>query len=67
VRYTLRFLFLLFSLSLLAQSKQDAVGFIQNKGQLIDQNGKTNKAVQYLLNIQLFEVFHKKRLALQDS
>jgi hypothetical protein len=37
------------SLSSSAQKKQ-TIGFKENKGQIIDQNGKSNDAVKYLLN-----------------
>ncbi|ESU26288.1 hypothetical protein FLJC2902T_27680 [Flavobacterium limnosediminis JC2902] len=32
------------------QKNQKTIGFIENKGQIVDQKGKANKAVQYLLN-----------------
>ncbi|MCZ8197217.1 MAG: T9SS type B sorting domain-containing protein [Flavobacterium sp.] len=41
---------LLFSITLFSQNKNSSIGFIENKGQIIDQNGKPNKKVKYLLN-----------------
>ena len=41
---------LLFSATLFSQNKNPSVGFIENKGQLIDQNSKPNNSVKYLLN-----------------
>jgi hypothetical protein len=40
--------FLLIALSSSAQKQ--TIGFKENKGQIIDQNGKSNDAVKYLLN-----------------
>ncbi|MDG2431738.1 T9SS type B sorting domain-containing protein, partial [Flavobacterium sp.] len=33
-----------------AQSKNQSIGFMENRGQIIDQKGKTNLAVKFLLN-----------------
>ena len=33
-----------------AQKQSSSVGFIENKGQIVDQNGNTNSGVKYLLN-----------------
>lgn len=44
------FLFLILSTNLFSQNKNHSIGFIENKGQIIDQKGKTNNAVKYLLN-----------------
>jgi gliding motility-associated-like protein len=41
---------LLFVTSLVAQNKNQSVGFKENKGQIIDQKGKPNPDVKYLLN-----------------
>jgi hypothetical protein len=42
--------FLLIALSSFAQNSKQTIGFKENKGQIIDQNGKPNDAVKYLLN-----------------
>jgi gliding motility-associated-like protein len=45
------FLLLLFIItSSVAQNKNKTIGFKENKGQIIDQKGKSNNAVKYLLN-----------------
>jgi hypothetical protein len=45
------FLLLLFIVtSSFAQNKNKTIGFKENKGQIIDQKGKPNNAVKYLLN-----------------
>jgi hypothetical protein len=44
--------FLLIALSSFAQNSKQTIGFKENKGQIIDQNGKPNDAVKYLLNQQ---------------
>jgi hypothetical protein len=41
---------LLIALSSFAQNSKQTIGFKENKGQIIDQNGKPNDAVKYLLN-----------------
>ena len=43
-------LLLTFSLSLSAQEKHKLIGFAENKGQIIDQNGSPNPNVKFLLN-----------------
>jgi gliding motility-associated-like protein len=43
-------LFLLFFIPLFSQYKNQSIGFKENKGQIIDQKGKPNNAVKYLLN-----------------
>ena len=57
-------LFLLLFLSIIvpsfAKHKNQSVGFIENKGQIVDQNGKPNPAVQYLLNSNGLNVQIKK-------
>lgn len=44
---TFLFLFSVFSFS---QKNKNTIGFIENKGQILDQNNKENKSVLYLLN-----------------
>ncbi|HTG67262.1 MAG TPA: T9SS type B sorting domain-containing protein [Flavobacterium sp.] len=46
----LLFLFLLIFIPLFSQNNNHSIGFKENKGQIIDQNGKPNNAVKYLLN-----------------
>ncbi|OAB28952.1 DUF7948 domain-containing protein [Flavobacterium fryxellicola] len=43
-----------------AQQKKKSIGFIENKGQITDQNGKPNPAVQFLLNTAGLNVQIKK-------
>ncbi|SHM56423.1 DUF7948 domain-containing protein [Flavobacterium xanthum] len=43
-----------------AQQKKKSIGFIENKGQITDQNGKPNPAVQFLLNTDGLNVQIKK-------
>lgn len=43
-----------------AQNKNQSIGFKENKGQIIDQNGKPNDAVKYLLNSRGLNVQLKK-------
>ncbi|MFD1602722.1 T9SS type B sorting domain-containing protein [Flavobacterium artemisiae] len=43
-------LFLLYFIPLFSQSKNQSIGFKENKGQIIDQKGKPNTTVKYLLN-----------------
>ena len=50
MRHTLFFLFLLVSTSIFSQNKSQSIGFKENKGQIIDQKGKPNPDVKYLLN-----------------
>jgi hypothetical protein len=38
------------SLIIFCSKQQQTIGFKENKGQIIDQNGKPNDAVKYLLN-----------------
>jgi gliding motility-associated-like protein len=44
------FLFSLITFSLFGQNQTKSIGFIENKGQIVDQKGKENKNVQFLLN-----------------
>ncbi|RZJ56171.1 MAG: T9SS type B sorting domain-containing protein [Flavobacterium sp.] len=46
----LLFLFLLLFNNTFSQNKNQSIGFKENKGQIIDQKGKPNNAVKYLLN-----------------
>jgi hypothetical protein len=50
MKHTLLFLFLLIIAPSFAQYKNKSVGFTENKGQIIDQKGKANPAVKFLLN-----------------
>jgi gliding motility-associated-like protein len=54
------FFFLLIALSSFAQNSKQTIGFKENKGQIIDQNGKPNDAVKYLLNSRGLNVQLKK-------
>ncbi|HCQ13442.1 T9SS type B sorting domain-containing protein [Flavobacterium sp.] len=44
------FIILTFSINLLAQKNSSSIGFIENKGQIVDQKGRKNSSVKYLLN-----------------
>ncbi|RVT77407.1 T9SS type B sorting domain-containing protein [Flavobacterium sufflavum] len=46
----LLFLFLLIFIPLFSQNNNHSIGFKENKGQIIDQNGNPNNSVKYLLN-----------------
>lgn len=46
----LLFFIVLITISSIAQNKNKTIGFKENKGQIIDQKGKPNNAVKYLLN-----------------
>ncbi|PJJ07117.1 gliding motility-associated-like protein [Flavobacterium sp. 1] len=46
----LLFFITLITISSVAQNKNKTIGFKENKGQIIDQKGKPNNAVKYLLN-----------------
>ncbi len=50
MRRILFILFLFFASYLFAQNKNQSIGFKENKGQIIDQKGKPNPDVKYLLN-----------------
>lgn len=69
---------LLFSIVSFTQNLNSSLGFIENKGQIIDQNGKTNNTVKYLLNtnglnVQLrqngfsYDVFEIKKNAIRKK
>ena len=60
MKLKLLFLILLITTLSLAQNKNKTIGFIENKGQLMDQNGKPNTAVKYLLNSKGLNVQIKK-------
>ncbi|WP_289662403.1 T9SS type B sorting domain-containing protein [Flavobacterium panacagri] len=72
------FLFLLVTVALFSQNKNQSIGFKENKGQIVDQNGKLNTAVKYLLNtnglnVQLktngfsYDVYEVKRVSVINS
>ena len=44
------FIILTFSINLLAQKNSSSIGFIENKGQIVDQKGRKNNLVKFLLN-----------------
>nr|WP_294783981.1 T9SS type B sorting domain-containing protein [uncultured Flavobacterium sp.] len=50
MKHKLFFLLLLITAQLISQNHNQSNGFKENKGQIIDQNGKPNSAVKYLLN-----------------
>jgi gliding motility-associated-like protein len=50
VNIKLLFFIALITISSIAQNKNKTIGFKENKGQIIDQKGKPNNAVKYLLN-----------------
>lgn len=60
MRLKIIFLFIIFSTSIYSQNHKTEKGFIENKGQIIDQNGKPNKNVLYLLNTRGLNVQIKK-------
>ena len=60
MRHLLFFLFLLVSIPILSQNKNQSIGFKENKGQIIDQKGKPNPDVKYLLNTNGLNVQIKK-------
>ncbi|MBB4801428.1 gliding motility-associated-like protein [Flavobacterium nitrogenifigens] len=60
MKHKLLFLFLLITIPLFSQNKTQSIGFKENKGQIIDQNGKPNTAVKYLLNTNGLGVQLKK-------
>jgi len=68
----------LFSVGLSAQNQSQSVGFKENKGQIIDQKGKPNPAVRYLLtsgglNVQLkkngfsYDVYETAKIPLAEK
>ncbi|MRX68203.1 gliding motility-associated C-terminal domain-containing protein [Flavobacterium resistens] len=54
------FLFFLFFIPVFSQNKNQSIGFKENKGQIIDQKGKSNSSVLYLLNSNGLNVQLKK-------
>jgi gliding motility-associated-like protein len=50
MRHTLFFLFLFICIPVFSQNKNHSIGFKENKGQIIDQKGKPNPDVKYILN-----------------
>lgn len=69
---------LFFSSIVLGQNKSSLIGFIENKGQIVDQKGKPNPAVKYLLNtnglnVQLrengfsYDVYEVEKVALKKE
>ncbi len=55
------FIILLFiAINTIAQNKSNSVGFKENRGQIMDQNGHPNNAVKYLLNTNGLNVQLKK-------
>jgi len=68
----------LITISSIAQNKNKTIGFKENKGQIIDQKGKPNNAVKYLLNsgglnVQLrkngfsYDVYEAKKHTINNS
>ena len=53
--------FSLFITMTFSQVKNNSIGFIENKGQIIDQKGKPNIAVKYLLNTNGLNVQLKEK------
>lgn len=60
MRFIHSIFFLLFFSFSFAQKQNPSIGFIENKGQIIDQKGKQNKDVLYLLNTNGLNVQIKK-------
>lgn len=59
----LLFTLFLFSMNVVAQKQNKSVGFIENKSQIIDQKGRENKSVLYLLNTSGLNVQLKKSVS----
>lgn len=70
--------FILFFISILSFGQNQSIGFIENKGQIIDQSGKRNNKVKYLLNtpglnVQLrkngfsYDVYEVKKHLLENN
>lgn len=60
MKHKILLLLLVIILPLFAQNKNQPAGFKENKGQIMDQNGKSNTAVKYLLNSKGLNVQLKK-------
>jgi gliding motility-associated-like protein len=78
MKHTLLFLFLIINIATFAQNKNQSIGFKENKGQVIDQKGKPNNAVKYLLNsgglnVQLkkngfsYDIYEVKKIPITHS
>lgn len=50
MKHKLLLFFFILTIQLFSQTKNQSIGFKENKGQIIDQKGKSNSAVKYLLN-----------------
>ncbi len=50
MKHKLLLFFFIITIQLFSQTKNQSIGFKENKGQIIDQKGKSNSAVKYLLN-----------------
>lgn len=60
MKHKLLLVFFIITIQLFSQNKNQSIGFKENKGQIVDQNGKPNTAVKYLLNSNGLNVQLKK-------
>lgn len=60
MKHTLLLFFLIITIQSFSQKKNQSIGFKENKGQIIDQKGKANASVKYLLNSNGLNVQLKK-------
>ena len=60
MKHKLLLFFLIITFSITGQNKNQSIGFKENKGQIVDQKGKSNAAVKYLLNSNGLNVQLKK-------
>ena len=60
MKHTLLLFFLIITIQTFSQNKNQPIGFKENKGQIVDQKGKPNTAVKYLLNSNGLNVQLKK-------
>ncbi|KOP36267.1 hypothetical protein DBB36_08060 [Flavobacterium sp. WLB] len=60
MKHKLLFVFFIITIQLFSQNKNQSIGFKENKGQIVDQKGKPNTAVKYLLNTNGLNVQLKK-------
>ncbi|MFB9110909.1 T9SS type B sorting domain-containing protein [Flavobacterium gyeonganense] len=60
MKHTLLLFFFISTFTLFSQNKNHSIGFKENKGQIMDQKGKPNTAVKYLLNSNGLNVQLKK-------
>lgn len=60
MRFKYFIILLCIGINTIAQNKSSSKGFKENKGQIMDQNGKPNNAVKYLLNTNGLNVQLKK-------